>query len=287
MTEDNPLVSIVIPTFNSEKTLAKCLESIRNQTYKNIEIIVADSYSGDDTIEIAQKFGTKIVTTPGKLLGARYRGLKESRGDYVLLLDSDQILDNTAIARASEMIKEYDMVCLEEHSYKPKTWIQWLFEADRNLVHNLANVHLDPFEGALLARFYKRRVLETAFEAIPKDVMPIVVAHDHAIIYYEAHRVSQRIRVLPNAVWHIEPGSLWSLIKKNYRYGKSTYSLVKSGYYQELLKKKIRFRKRALKDWKLGLQTYLLLMLKGVGYCIGYFSSGLECLLEGEKNETR
>jgi len=45
--KDNPLVSVVIPTYNSEKTLAKCLESIKNQTYKNVELIVVDNYSRD------------------------------------------------------------------------------------------------------------------------------------------------------------------------------------------------------------------------------------------------
>ncbi|MFH7873662.1 MAG: glycosyltransferase, partial [Candidatus Aenigmatarchaeota archaeon] len=48
-----PLVSIIIPTYNSEKTLAKCLESIKNQSYKNIEIIVVDRFSKDKTAEIA------------------------------------------------------------------------------------------------------------------------------------------------------------------------------------------------------------------------------------------
>jgi glycosyltransferase involved in cell wall biosynthesis len=51
--EHHPLVSVIIPTFNSEKQLPICLESIKNQTYQNIEIIIADGFSTDKTVEIA------------------------------------------------------------------------------------------------------------------------------------------------------------------------------------------------------------------------------------------
>jgi len=270
----NPLVSVIIPTKNSEKTISTCLKAVREQTCPSIEVIVVDSCSSDRTREIAEEFDAKIVTTNEKLLAARYKGLKESKSEYVLLLDSDQILDHTVITRALEMSEEYDMLCLEEHSYKPKTWIQWLFEADRRLVHSLANVHSDPLEGVLLARFYKRGVLQTAFETIPKKIMSTVVAHDHAIIYYEAYKISQKVGVLPKAIWHIEPASLIKLWKKNYRYGKTTKDLIKKNYYRDLVRSKVRFRKRALNfgNLKYGIPSCLLIMLKGIAYQIGYWA---------------
>ena len=267
------LVSIIIPTKDSEETIRTCLKSVGEQTYPNIEVIVVDSYSSDGTKEIAEKFDARIISTTDKLLGARYRGLKESSGEYILLLDSDQVLNNTTITRALNMIEEYDMLCLEEHSYKPESWIQYLFAADRRLIHNLAKVHLDPLEGVLLARFYKRGVLEKAFEAIPRELIPIVVAHDHAIIYYEAYRVTQNVGVLPNAVWHIEPASLVELWKKNYRYGKTTKELINMGFYQNLLEKKVRFRKGTLNQGNLkdGVLSNFLLALKGIAYKMGYW----------------
>lgn len=273
---DKPLVSVIIPTYNSEETIGACLKSVGKQTYANIEVIVVDSYSKDETVKIAERFGVKVVQTDYKLLGARYIGFKKSGGDVVLLLDSDQILERTVIERAvSALSSKYDMLCLEEFTFEPKGWVQKLFEADKRLVHKLAETHLDPMEGVLLARAFRREILDKAFNNIPKTLFPIVVAHDHAIIYYEAYKVSQRVGILSNACWHIEPSSLWSVIKKNYRYGKSTYSLVKSGYYQDLLKKKVRFRKGASKDWKLGLKSHFLLLIKAVGYYAGYFSAGL------------
>jgi glycosyltransferase involved in cell wall biosynthesis len=278
--KDKPLVSIVIPTYNSEKTLAECLESIKNQTYKNVEIIVVDSYSRDETVKIAKSFDIKVLQTNWKLLGARYLGFKESVGNVILLLDSDQVLERTAVERAVKMLNDgYDMLCLEEHTFEPKRWVSKMFEADRKLIHKFADVHLDPLEGVLLARVYRREILDIAFRKIPEPLFPIVVAHDHAIIYYEAHKASQKVGIVPNAVWHIEPSNLWDLVKKNYRYGESAYELKKTGYYGELLRRKVRFRKHAFKDWKLGLQSYLLLILKGIGYYLGYFSAGLRFLV--------
>jgi glycosyltransferase involved in cell wall biosynthesis len=269
-----PLVSIVVPTFNSEKTLAMCLQSVKAQTYENIEVIVVDSNSRDATVDIASSFGAKIVQTDWKLLGARYLGFKESAGDVMFLLDSDQILERTLVERAVKALGDgYDMLCLEEYTFRPEGWVQKMFEADRRLIHKFADVHSDPLAGVLLARVYRKEVLSEVFADIPEILLKEVVAHDHAIIYYEAYKLSQKVSVVPHAVWHIEPGSLRSLIKKNYRYGQSTYSLIKSGFYQDLLQKKVRFRKGALKDWRLGVQTYLLLMVKGVGYYAGYFSA--------------
>jgi len=113
------------------------------------------------------------------------------------------------------------------------------------------------------------------FDNIPEKLFKDVIAHDHAIIYYEAYNISQKIGVIPNAIWHIDPDSLWCLAKKNYKYGQTSLNLSKNLRYKTLIKKKIRFRKGALKHWRFGLQSYLLLMLKGAGYYSGYFSEKL------------
>ena len=134
--DDRPLVSVNIPTWNSEEFIKTCLASVEEQTYPNIETLVIDSESTDNTREIAQRYGARVVVYKGKLLGARKQGLNESKGNYLLLLDSDQILEPTAIERAVELMTTWDMLVLEEHSWKPKTWLEKLFEADRKLIHN-------------------------------------------------------------------------------------------------------------------------------------------------------
>lgn len=87
-----PKVSIIIPTFNSEKTLALCLRSIKKQTYPNIETIIVDSYSQDKTVEIAKKFDTKILLSHSERSTARNLGSKESTGIFLLFVDSDMEL---------------------------------------------------------------------------------------------------------------------------------------------------------------------------------------------------
>jgi glycosyltransferase involved in cell wall biosynthesis len=59
--DDKPLVSVIIPTFNSEKYIEKCLQSVKSQTYGYIEIIVVDKNSIDKTPEIAERYASKVL----------------------------------------------------------------------------------------------------------------------------------------------------------------------------------------------------------------------------------
>ena len=262
------LVTVTIPTRNSSKTIKSCLEAVRNQTYSDVEIIVVDSESTDDTVDIARRYSAQVISTKWKLLGARYLGCQASKGKYVLLLDSDQILHPDTIERLVKEGESQDMVCLEEMPYHPKTFLEKLFVADRQLINNFAKMHLDPIYGVMLARFYRKSILENAFKKIPIDRLHDVVAHDHAIIYYEAYNISSNVGVLNNAVMHKEPTSLGELWRKNYRYGKTTRDLIKSNLYADLLKKKTRFRKGTSLNFR-SMQSFLLLLLKGIPYAVG------------------
>jgi len=93
--KDLPLISVVIPTLNSEKILEMCLESIANQDYPKdkIEIIIADGGSVDGTIDIAKKYTNKIFSNPRKTGEAgKAVGVKRAKGEIVALIDSDNIL---------------------------------------------------------------------------------------------------------------------------------------------------------------------------------------------------
>jgi len=267
-----PLVSIVIPTRNSSNTIEECLLAAEKQTYQNIEVIIVDSNSKDDTAKIASSKGCKVIFTEWKLLGARYLGCKAASGEFVLMLDSDQVLLEDAVERSLPLFQGYDMLCLEETSYTAKTLIQKMFEADRRLINNDAHIQLDPIYGTLLARFYKTSLLECAFEAIPKSLLPSVIAHDHAIIYYEAWKLSDRVNILPNAVCHNEPATIFDLWKKNFRYGRSTREVMSNGYYNDLIRRKTHLRKTsARKITRDRLLSSLLLSLKAPAYLLGLY----------------
>jgi len=128
--------SIVIPTRNPSKTIKHCLNSVQEQSYKNTETIIVDSKSSDDTASISERMGCKVIFTKWKTLGARYIGFKVSAGNFILMLDSDQILEKSAVERCVRLLQEqkYDMLCLEEMAYTSKTFLEKLYQADRRLV---------------------------------------------------------------------------------------------------------------------------------------------------------
>jgi glycosyltransferase involved in cell wall biosynthesis len=93
--KENPLVSIVVPVYNTEKYLAKCLDSLINQTYTNIEIVVVNDGSTDSSPQIIQQYAEndariKVIDKPnGGLASARNAGVAIATGEYIWNVDSD------------------------------------------------------------------------------------------------------------------------------------------------------------------------------------------------------
>jgi len=83
------LVSIIVTTLNEERYVEDCLRSLKNQTYKNKEIIVVDSNSEDKTVEIAKKYADKILVKNCIIPVGRNIGAREARGDVFLFVDAD------------------------------------------------------------------------------------------------------------------------------------------------------------------------------------------------------
>ena len=79
----NNRVSVIIPTMNSGRTLYKCLESIRSQSYEDIEIIVIDGHSSDNTTEIASKFNARVHLATGERTRAKNLGISKSTGEFL------------------------------------------------------------------------------------------------------------------------------------------------------------------------------------------------------------
>jgi len=88
-----PLVSIVIPCYNQAHFLRDAIESVRRQTYPNVEIVVVDDGSTDDTSAVAAELGARCIRQENRgLAAARNRGLAESSGEYLVFLDADDRL---------------------------------------------------------------------------------------------------------------------------------------------------------------------------------------------------
>jgi len=106
-------VSIIVPVYNVEKYLAKCLDSLVNQTLEDVEIIVVDDGSKDNSKQIIDEFQTKypdkiksFVKENGGLSDARNFGLDRASGDYIGFVDSDDYIHSTFLEKMTAQIEE-------------------------------------------------------------------------------------------------------------------------------------------------------------------------------------
>lgn len=117
----HPLVSVIIPTFRAASTLEKCLLSIKNQKNVNVEIIVVDEFSNDQTPVIARKYGN-LYQVRGERSVARNYGAAKSKGAYLLFIDSDMVLSKSVIASCVDKSQKIKCVIIPEVSIGTGFW---------------------------------------------------------------------------------------------------------------------------------------------------------------------
>jgi glycosyltransferase involved in cell wall biosynthesis len=115
-------ISVVIPTFNSSRTIVACLKSIHNQTSQCHEVLVVDRFSGDGTAAIAKALGATTIQAKANRSLARNIGLEVSASSNVLFVDSDMILSPTVIEECSECLDDHDAVLIPEVSIGSGFW---------------------------------------------------------------------------------------------------------------------------------------------------------------------
>ena len=100
-------VSVIIPSFNGEKYIIQTLQSVFDQSYQNIEIIVVDDGSTDSTLETINPYMDRIrlIQQPNSgVSAARNSGIAAARGDYIMFLDADDLLHSEAIERRMQIL---------------------------------------------------------------------------------------------------------------------------------------------------------------------------------------
>jgi cellulose synthase/poly-beta-1,6-N-acetylglucosamine synthase-like glycosyltransferase len=96
-----PKVSFLIVTHNDERTIERCLKSIVNQIYPNIEIVVVDACSSDSSVKIASKYANKVICLSTNILGnSRQVSVTNSTGDLLAIFDADVIIPRHWVASA-------------------------------------------------------------------------------------------------------------------------------------------------------------------------------------------
>ena len=108
------LVTIIVPVYNAENELCRCVDSILAQSYKNLEIILIDDGSKDNSLEICSKYSRKdnrikiFHKNNGGVSSARNFGLTEASGKYICFVDSDDWLDEQYVEALHEEILKND-----------------------------------------------------------------------------------------------------------------------------------------------------------------------------------
>lgn len=138
--ENKPLVSIIMPAYNAEKTIVESIESVLRQTYKNWELIIVNDGSKDSTTAVVLAFNDErlrlIEQENGGVANARNNGINNAKGEYIAFLDSDDLWVEEKLER--------QIGTLEGGKYKMSYAKTWCFEENSNQIRDcFVNVALD------------------------------------------------------------------------------------------------------------------------------------------------
>ena len=115
--KDNPLVTVVIPVYNVSKYINRCLDSVINQTYENLEILVVDDKGQDDSIDKVNEYLDSRITIIAHqenkgLPSARNTGINNANGEFILFLDSDDYISHDLIEKCLKRQQVNDVDCV-------------------------------------------------------------------------------------------------------------------------------------------------------------------------------
>ena len=170
--DTNPLISVIVPIYNVENYIRECVDSIINQSYRNIEVLLIDDGSTDEsgTIIDSYKCDERILVfhkCNGGLSDARNYGIEKANGDYILFIDSDDFLcDDRCLEKISKVIDDCHPDVVQ---YKKVYW----YEKD-NIKYDVdlrTGLYLDMYE--LMSNLNKIGLLSVSScdKAIKRDVI--------------------------------------------------------------------------------------------------------------------
>ena len=213
-----PLVSIIIPTYNSERTLSYTLDSIFAQTYKNFEIIIVDKNSTDKTEFIAKSYNVKFFKMKARERSEQINyGISVANGKYLYRIDSDFLLDQDLIEEAVKTSEIFDSDGIIIHNTSDPTISFWakVRKFERDCYEN------DDLNVAV--RFFQKRVLDKV-KGFNEDLIACedydfhnrILSHNFSLYYIKSKEI------------HIgEPKTLREIIIKHYYYWKSIKKFLK------------------------------------------------------------
>lgn len=202
------LVSVIVPTKNSESEIRKCLNSIKLQSYSKIEVIVIDDESTDKTRDIAEEYSAKVINTKSERSKARNVGAKISEGKFVLFVDSDQELDEDLISRVVEAaaLKNFDAARF------PKIMIGESFFGKVRNMESWLNYREGKIGG--VPRFFKK----STFLKLNGYDEKLTFGEDREL-WERLIRSGYKMGVLDVPIFEVD-NSIQKRLTKNYKYGR-------------------------------------------------------------------
>jgi len=205
--DSKPLISVIVPVYNTEKFLHTCLDSILAQTYKNLEIILVNDGSSDMCPMICDEYADKdsrvtvIHKKNGGLSSARNAGLDSCSGEYITFVDSDDIISECWIEKLQDAIHGKDFIIAGITYVENDNYTENLPEDESIL--SLINSSLF---GYCCNKLYRRetivcqRFLKIQREDIVYNLQLIAKGYEFAIVKYSGYRYIQRKNSLLHTV---------------------------------------------------------------------------------------
>jgi glycosyltransferase involved in cell wall biosynthesis len=213
------LVTIVIAAFDSEKTIEKCLLSIKQQTYLNIDIVVVDSLFYDKAKQprckkIIEKYARYFQDGPERSI-QRNRGIKEAKGEYILIIDQDMYLTPNVVKECCEKLDGNIALTIPEISIGEGYWVKCI------ALERYISTYLEKGLNEC-CRFFRKKDALSIGGYDPK----MVGVEDSD--FHNRMKEKGEISKIENHIYHDEGiMDFWTRIKKRYYYSKSSRNYIK------------------------------------------------------------
>lgn len=235
------LISIIIPVYNVSKYLRQCLDSVVHQTYKNLEIILIDDGSTDNSLSICEEYQLKdqriiLITQENKgNATARNKGIEMSSSEYIMFMDSDDWMALNTVESVIPYIEDSDLVCFSfTKEYEDNQVV-------RSLVLNGA-YHADFIQrritGLVKEELYDPSHLETLVTMWGK-VYKAAIIKENNIFVKNMSQIGAWEDGLFNWEYLNQANSVYILDKPFYNYRKFNPNSVTSNYKKNFLNKTI------------------------------------------------
>ena len=167
------LISVIVPVYNVEKYIRECLDSIVNQTYKNLQIILVDDGSTDNSGKICDEFAKKdsritVVHQENQGAGAaKNTGLELIEGEYFSIIDSDDYIDLSMYEKMVSLMKQYDsdiVQCLFKQVYVNKIIMRQYSTLKKSCTVLTRQKYLQHFLSDWKFAIFATKIFKTSFE---------------------------------------------------------------------------------------------------------------------------